>query len=327
MTRETRICVTGGAGFIGSHLIDQMIKQNRAESVEIFAIDNLSLGKKLNLEAALTSGIVKFQQIDCTDRSALREFFRSSGKFDWVVHCAVEPLPHSLKDPVGSFRRNVLMVENICELQHQGAFSKLLSFSSSEVYGTALTQEMTETHPLEPHTTYAASKSSGDLLIQSFVKCFQTQAIILRPFNNYGPRQNSGDFSGIIPHTLKNLAHGLPPLISGTGEQTRDFSYVEDTAKAALALMGDIPLDGRVYNFAAGQEVSMNEIISTLCRLWNYQGAVTRVPERPGDLMRHCGNMDRFLKDIHTQIPKTPLKEGLAMTVKWYQSQFQKGFA
>jgi UDP-glucose 4-epimerase len=324
MVAGGRFLVTGGAGFIGSHIVDALLARGAAF---VAATDNFSLGKRANLAPALSAHpALRLLEADCTSAAAMREVSAEIGKVDWCIHCAVEPLEHSLVDPQGSFHRNVVMCEVVCELQRSGAFERLLAFSSSEVYGTALTSDMPETHPYEPHTPYAAAKCAGDLLVQSYVRTFRTPAVVLRPFNNYGPRQNASEFAGIVPRTLKRLADGQAPILSGTGAQTRDFCYVEDTARAVLAVLDACAaeparLDGRVYNVASGVETSMQTLVAQLAELWGWRGEIERQPARPGDVMRHKGSMEKFERELGP-LPRTPFAVGLARTVAWYRDEF-----
>ena len=321
-----RFLVTGGAGFVGSHVVDALL----AGGASLVAVsDNFSLGKRANLAAAKTARPdLPVFEADCTDDGAMKKVRDAIGKVDWCIHCAVEPLEHSLVDPRGSFHRNVVMCEVVCEMQQTGAFDRLLAFSSSEVYGTALTSDMPETHPYEPHTPYAAAKCAGDLLVQSYVRSFRAPAVILRPFNQYGPRQNTAEFAGIVPRTLARLAQGLPPILAGTGAQTRDFSYVEDTARATLVLLDACEanpalLDGRVYNFASGVETSMQSLVGQLAELWGWRGELERQPMRAGDVMRHKGSMEKFTRDLGAP-PRTPFAVGLERTVRWYREQLAR---
>ena len=317
----TTVLVTGGAGFIGSHVVDQLV---RAQVRRVVVVDNLSLGKLQNLEQARAAGgdVVVFVPGDCTDPGLLPAVRAAYGAFDWLVHCAVEPLEQSLEDPRGSFHRNVKMVENVCELQRAGGAKALLSFSSSEVYGTVIFDPMTEDHPLKPCTPYAAAKAAGDLLVSSYVSTFGVPSVQLRPFNNYGPRQNLGKYAGVVPVTMRRLHEGQRPIICGSGEQTRDFIYVDDTARGALELMRRSPLDGRVYNLASGAEQRIGDVVRALCAAVDYQGEIQRDPARAGDVLRHKGSVQRFLDDIAPGFAFTDLKAGLHQTVQWYWQSF-----
>ena len=245
-----KIAVVGGAGFIGSHLVDLLVENHK-----VFVIDNLFLGKKENVNIA-----AEFFVRDASDIIDLRLIFKKI-KPDVVFNLAVLPLPHSIQCPYKNVMENTLIVSNLLDLQHACWFDRLIHFSSSEVYGSAQYTPMCESHPLEAVTPYAASKAAGDLICMSYHRTFHSKVSIIRPFNNYGPRQNMGTYAGLIPITVNRIMNGKAPLISGDGLQTRDYIYVGDTARAAKMLLERKDLDGEIINVASGRAVSVYEIV------------------------------------------------------------------
>jgi UDP-glucose 4-epimerase len=187
--KNKSILVTGGAGFIGSHLIDRLIKE---DPKKIVIVDNFFLGKKANLnEAVKHYPELKVYNQDASDYIEMAKIMKNES-IDVVFNLAVIPLPTSLTKPRWTFEQNINIALSTCELARNGFFNTLIHFSSSEAYGTCEYAPMDESHPLNSATPYAASKASSDQLIFSYCNTFGIDAAIIRPFNNYGPRQNEG---------------------------------------------------------------------------------------------------------------------------------------
>ncbi len=308
-----RVLVTGGAGFIGSHLVDRLI----AEKPErIVAVDNLFLGRRENLADAFRrfDGLSFYREDVC--RYAAMKKILADNDIDVIFDLAVIPLPASLVKPEWSFKKNVDMTLNLCRLGREKAYETLVHFSSSEVYGTAEYAPMDERHHLGAITPYAASKAAGDQLVLSYARVFGLDAAILRPFNNYGPRQNEGSYAGVIPLTLKRMAAGKPPIIYGTGRQTRDYLYVTETADAAVQVYKNPRTRGRILNIGSGRETSINTVIRLLAKNAGYRGKILRQPARPGDVMRHIADVSAARKLIRFS-QRIPFEEGIRRTVTW----------
>lgn len=225
---KKNILVTGGAGFIGSHLVDKLIESG---ANKVFVVDNMFLGSEENLANALTLGASLIK--DDIEFASSLEYILRNEKIDVVFNCATKALNYSFINPANAFNTNVNGILNLLEFQRQGLFESLCHFSTSEVYGTAIYEPMDEEHPKNPTTLYAAGKASADLALESYVKMFDLDAFIVRPFNNYGPRQNhKGFMAGIIPITAYRILSNLQPEIHGDGSQSRDFIYVHDTVDA-----------------------------------------------------------------------------------------------
>ena len=312
--------VTGGNGFIGSHLVDALIKENPEK---ITVISNFFLGKEENLEEAKKD----FRNLEiyhgsAADFDVIKRIFEKNN-FDTVFNLAVIPLPASLEDPVWSTLENVKITLNICELQRKGFFNNLVHFSSSEAYGSATYVPMDEKHPLNPATPYAASKASGDLIVDSYFRTFGVKNSILRPFNNYGPRQNSGKFSGIIPLFCKKIMTKENTLtINGDGEQTRDYIFVTDTAKAAVDFAKSNNVVGKTVNVGSGREISMNYLTELLCKEMNFRGKIIHGAERPGEVRRHFADVSLAKKLINFE-PKVKFEDGIKITCNWYKKNLK----
>ena len=310
------VVVTGGAGFIGSHLVDRVAAQGPANLV---VVDNLFLGKERNLEAALARfPALRFYQEDASDYSAMEAILKDEAT-DVMFALAVVPLPTSLERPRWTVDVNVALATVASELLRQGAFTTLIQFSSSEVYGTAQYVPMDERHPLEPLTPYAASKAAADHIVLSYHRTFGVDAAIVRPFNTFGPRQNEGAYAGIIPLVVSRALRGQPAVIYGDGNQTRDFTYVGDVVEAALRVFESPATRGQVVNAASGSEVSVNELVRRLLDALGAEVPIRYEAPRPGDVQRHAGSADQ-LASLTGWRPSHDLAAGLQETVQWYRS-------
>jgi UDP-glucose 4-epimerase len=237
---------------------------------------------------------------------------------DIVFNLAVVPLPASLERPRWSVEENVELAIIPCELLREGRFETLIHFSSSEAYGSASYVPMDEGHPPVPSTPYAASKLAGDQIVLSYQHTFGLDAAIIRPFNNFGPRQNAGSYAGIIPVVVGRATRGEAIEIYGDGEQTRDFVYVGDTADAAVRIYEEPATRGRIVNIASGREVSVNELVKLLLEVLGADVPVHHLPPRAGDVRRHLASID-LARELIGYEPRTSLGDGLAETVAWYR--------
>ena len=309
------VLVTGGAGFIGSHVVDALVA---AGAGRIAAVDNLFLGRRDNLAAAETqTDELRFYEQDAGDLDAMQRILEEN-ETEVVFDLAVIPLPTSLERPKWTVDQNVRITTTMCELARTGAYRTLIHFSSSEAFGTAQTVPMTEDHPFAPLTPYAASKAAGDHIVKAAGEAFGIDAAILRPFNNFGPRQNDRAYAGIIPIVINRVRAGEPIEIFGDGEQTRDFLFVRDTARAALDLHACPEARGIDVNVASGVQTSVNALVRTILKAMKADDhPVVHGPPRPGDVRCHCGGIDRARK-LFGFAPTTPLDEGLRETVDWY---------
>ena len=310
------VLVTGGAGFIGSHLVERVARERpRALSV----IDNMYLGRPENLaDARALFPELQLHTQDASDYDAVGAIV-AGDQVDVVFNLAIVPLPASLINPRWTVDHNVALASVPCELQRQGFFETLIHFSSSEAYGSARYVPMDEGHPSIPSTPYAASKLAGDYVVLSYRETYNTDVAILRPFNNFGPRQNAGAYAGIIPIVVRRALRGEPIVIYGDGEQTRDFVFVRDTADAAVRMYEEPSTRGRIVNVASGREVTMNRLVRELLAALDCDAEIIHAESRPGDVRRHCGAIGLAQELIGFE-PRTELDAGLRETVAWYRS-------
>ena len=316
-----RFVVTGGAGFIGSHLVDTLLARGAAR---VAVVDNFFLGRDENLAVARAQhgANLHVYRDDASDMHAMTAVIDKE-KPDVVFNLATKALAYSFFSPAGALNVNVNLALTCLELLRKGAYGRLVHLSSSEVYGTAQTVSMDEGHPLLAETTYAAGKAAADLAVLSYVRMFGVNASILRPFNNYGPRQNDETYGAVIPLTVRRILTGEVPVIEGTGEQTRDFIYVRDSVDAVLRLAIAGEHKGEAINVGSGRETTIRSIIEGICSIMNYKGEIARAPERSADVRRHCANVAKA-EALIGKIDKTPLESGLATTVEWYVDRLKR---
>jgi UDP-glucose 4-epimerase len=306
------VMVTGGAGFIGSHLTDRLIAE---EPANLVVVDNLFLGKEENLASARERfpALTVYRQ----DVYAMREIVTSEA-VDVVFDLAVIPLPTSLERPRWTVDVNLAMTSTMCELLREGLYTTLIHYSSSEVYGTARYEPMDEAHPLLPLTPYAASKAGGDHIVASYRATFGVDVATVRPFNTFGPRQNEQAYAGIIPTVIRRALAGEEVLVHGDGEQTRDFNYAADVAEFTMRVYETPATRGRVLNMASGREVSVNELVARLLSELDVDVPVRHVEPRLGDVRRHQGSV-ALARELTGFRPSWTLDDGLAETVRWYR--------
>jgi len=315
------LLVTGGAGFIGSHLVDRLIEENPSNLV---VVDNFFLGSESNLaEARRRFPRLKLYRLDASNLAGMRQVVEMEA-VQVVFNLAVVPLPTSLNFPTWTIEKNIGIASTFCELSRWKCIDTLIHCSSSEAYGSAMGLTMDENHPLNPTTPYAASKAAGDSIVLSYVKTFSIDAAIVRPFNNYGPRQNPGTYAGIIPIVVQKVLEKKPVVIFGDGEQTRDFIFVREVASAFVRVYEEPKTRGRVLNIATGRETSVNDLV---CRLLAAIGKpshpITHTDPRPGDVRRHCGDIT-LAKQLINFCPSALAQEGLEETVRWYMELYKK---
>lgn len=252
--QHKRALVTGGAGFIGSHIARRLVELG----MEAVVIDDLSMGRRENLPDG-----VEFHHTSILDRNALKNALRG---VDVVFHNAARvSIRNSFDDIYGDTETNVLGTVNVLREAGKAGIKKFIFASSMAVYGDTARLPVTEDGPLEPISPYGAGKLVGEMYVRQLSRYYGFESVILRYFNTYGPGQTLTPYVGVITIFINNLLQGRPPLIFGTGEQVRDFIHVKDVAEANVLAMTR-PIDGSIINVGTGKGTSVNEIAGLLIR-------------------------------------------------------------
>lgn len=314
--RGRSILVTGGAGFIGSHLVDRVLKGNPKKVV---VVDNFFLGHEHNLDLAKKQEAdFEIIRLDASNLAAMQDIVTTHG-IEIVFDLATIPLPTSLSYPHFTMQTNIGITSAFGEIARRGLIERLIHFSSSEAYGSGRYVPMDEGHPHDALTPYAAAKSAEDHILRSFVTTFGIDATIIRPFNNYGPRQNPGSYAGIIPIIVQKVHAGEPILVHGDGEQTRDFTFVRDTADFAVTLLETPEARGQEINVATGVGTSINTLIHSMLEIMGKPNhPIDHIAERPGDVRRHMADVTK-LNGLVGRQPEVLNADALAETIEWYE--------
>jgi len=308
------IVVTGGAGFIGSYV--SRILFEKGHNVIVFDDFSNASGKN-NLPKK-----IKIIKKSILDLKALKD---SCKKANTVIHMAVKPLPMSFNNPdeivkvndFGSYLVSKICTEFKCKLVH---------VSSSEAYGSAKFVPMKESHPFLPSTIYASSKAASELYVKGFEKTDGLKAVIVRPFNSYGPFMRDDDYAAALPKFSNRLKNGKAPIIFGTGKQTRDFTYVEDTANGIILASENKNAIGDVFNIGQGEELSIKKMAKIMIKqfgqITNNELSIEPLfqKERKGDVKRHLADISHAKKILNYK-PKTNFEVGIRKYLEWWLSQ------
>jgi UDP-glucose 4-epimerase len=315
----SKILVTGGAGFIGSHLVDYLLEAGCCVTV----LDNFRNGKRENLAAAAATGRLNIIDGDITDGRICVSAM--SGGCDAVFHLACLGVRHSLHSPMENHHVNATGTLELLLAARKVGIGRFIYMSTSEVYGAALAFPLTEQATTWPTTVYGAAKLAGEHYASAYHGCFGLPVIRVRPFNNYGSRAHfEGDSGEVIPRFILKALAGEPPVIFGNGSNTRDFLYVNDCAEGLVKIAECDPLVGDLVNLGYGEETSVAELARLVL---DALGRADLVPihdaDRPGDVPRLKVDSTKLFKATGFK-PRTILSEGLARTVDYYREIFAK---
>jgi len=307
-----KVIVTGGAGFIGSHLAEELVRRGYYVTI----LDDLSTGKTENIELLLKKGDVEFIQGSITDLPLLQKLFQGAY---YVFHlAAISGVPRSIEDPQLSHEVNATGTLKVLVAARDAGVNKVIYSSSASVYGdtpTLPTREDTIPHPQSP---YAIAKLAGEYYCLVFYQVYSLPTICLRCFNVYGPRQDpNSQYAAVIPGFIKRSQEGHPPIIFGDGEQTRDFAFVKDVVEAnILAAQSD---DCGVFNISQGQSITINRLAELIIRLIGAEVEPIYQEVRPGDIKHSLADISKARAFGYK--PKYGIEAGLAETVKWYNDR------
>ena len=313
--KEKRVVVTGGAGFLGSHVVGLLLESGSS----VVVLDDFSNGKEEHLAAYADHPRLDVLRGDVTQRSDVERAFAGA---DVAVHLAVLCLRESIKDPR---RVSQVIIEgtiNCLEAARTSGFELFLNCSSSEVYGSAEYAPMDEEHPLKPETPYAAAKVAQDMYVRSYGATYRLPWTTIRPFNMFGPNSHwQGHRGELIPKMMVRAMNRKPLVVFGDGSQTRDFLYVEDAARAVVAVARCPDAVGECINFCSGTETTVLRIAELVCASFGLdpETAIQRQSSRPGDVARHLGDSRKFRRLLGFE-PRTGVEEGIGKTAAWVRS-------
>lgn len=307
------VCVvTGGAGFIGSHLVTRLVK----EGVRVRVIDNLTSGTVENLEEVSSSPLLEFIEGDIRDLDRLYQVFEGS---DVVFHqAALTSVPASVDDPVSTHDVNITGTLNVLYAAQKCKVHRVVLASSSAVYGNSEELPNSEIQCPRPESPYAISKCTGEKYARFFSDYKGIETVCLRYFNVYGPRQNPhSQYAAVIPIFITKMLKREMPVVYGDGEQTRDFIYVDDVVTANV-LAASVPgISGEVFNIAAGESYSVNQLIEILNGIIGVSLKPQYQPERKGDVKHSSASIEKA-RHMLGFMPSLTFEEGLRKTVEWH---------
>ena len=303
--------VTGGAGFIGSHLTEALVKQGH----QVTVLDNLSCGRECNL--ARVSGQIEFVRGDIRDRATVR---RSMQSVECVIHLAAwRGVPRSMHDAYGYTEVNVLGTAGLLEAAVEAGVRRFVCVSSNSVYGNADSMPLREDMPCRPISPYAASKLAGEIMCGSFSRSFGLETTCLRYFNVFGPRQQVEGDGAVMPRFITCLMNGEPPTVDGDGRQSRDFTFVDNVVGATLLAAQTPGINGEVFNVGLGEERTILDLLQHLNQIFGSTVQPRLSPNRPSDVRRTVADCSKAA-DLLDWKPSVGFAEGLLRTVQYFQA-------
>lgn len=310
----TPVLVTGGAGFIGSHLVEALVR----EGALVRVLDDLATGSLENL--APVSEAIDFVEGDIRDLATCRQACQG---VHLVFHqAALGSVPRSLADPATTFAVNVAGTANVFSAARDAGCERLVYASSSSVYGDSERLPKREGEEGEPLSPYALSKAMNEQTARVFSRCFRLESVGLRYFNVYGPRQDpEGPYAAVIPRMFRACVAGEPVTIHGDGEQSRDFTFVADAVAANLLAAGASPAaTGRAYNVAAGRRTTVNRLAELIGELAGSGADPVHGPPRPGDVRHSQADPETARRELGLSC-RVDLEAGLSVTAEHYLGQ------
>jgi len=311
-----KVLVTGGAGFIGSHLVDRLLKAGN----QVLIVDDFSFGKEENIAHLRNDQRVQIETADICDSERM---MTCTNGIDYIFHLAVFCLRNSLKDPIHSHEVNATGTLVMLEAARKNQIKKFIYTSTAEVYGTGLYFPLDENHPFLPTNVYGAAKAAGELYARTYMKTYGLPMVITRLFNTYGPREQcEGCRAEVIPKFVLRTLAGQASVIFGTGEQTRDFTFVDDIVTGIMLAAESDQAVGESFNLAHGEDVSVVRILERVLEKLGRQdlSPVYLEEGRPADIDKIVADVSKA-KRILGYSADIGIEEGLDRYIDWVQQQ------
>jgi UDP-glucose 4-epimerase len=314
-----RYLVTGGAGFIGSNTVDELVRRGHS----VVVLDDLSSGKEDNL-AEIRNKITMIKG-SITDIEVVRKAMHEA---EYVLHLAARTsVPRSVKDPIETNKINIDGTLNVLVAAKELKLKRVVLAASSSAYGETSTLPKVETMQPEPISPYGVTKYVGELYAQTFGRCYGLENVALRYFNIFGPRQDPGSpYSGVLAKFCVAFLEDSQPVVFGDGQQTRDFTYVDNAVQANLLACEAPNVSGKVFNVGVGGRVSLNQVLRELAKITGKELEAKYEPPRDGDIRDSQADISQAQEFLDYQ-PKITFEEGLARTYEWYRETQAKAAA
>lgn len=312
---KTISVVTGGAGFIGSHLTKRLVKENH----KVIVIDNLCEGKLENIKDVLSK--IKFYQKDILDYQFLKKVFKG---VNFVFHqAALRSVLRSVNNPFDTNKVNIEGTLNILLASRENKVKRAIFASSSSVYGEQKAKILKESLCPNPLSPYALSKLAGETYFRQFYQLYGLETISLRYFNVFGPYQDpENEYAAVIPIFITSVLKNQQPTIHWDGNQSRDFSYIDNVVEANILAMNAKKTQGEVVNVCEGKTVSINQLFKTINQILNKNVKSKKGPKRAGDIRRTLGNIGLAKKLLNYKV-KIDFEQGLRKTIEWFRGHYK----
>jgi len=309
-----RYLVTGGAGFIGSNIVEELVRRGHS----VVVLDDLSAGKETNLAAVRDK--IDLQVGSITDIAAIREACEGA---DYVIHLAARTsVPRSVKDPIESNQVNIDGTLNVLVAARDAKVRRFVYAASSAAYGETPELPKVESMPPAPISPYGLTKYVGELYAQVFGRVYGLENACVRYFNVFGPRQDpTSQYSGVLSRFILAILEGQNPVIYGDGEQSRDFTYIENIVDETLRACETKDASGRVFNGGTGERITLNQVLQQLETITGKKIVAKYEPARNGDIRDSQADVS-LARSVLGYEPKVQFAEGLQRTWAWYKSKY-----
>jgi len=312
--------VTGGAGFIGSNLVEALVKRGQRLRV----IDNFSTGNRENLKDVWSQ--IDFQQVDLLDEAALK---KACEGVDTIFHQAAIPsVPRSVADPITTHRSNTDGTLNLLVAARDARVRRIIYAASSSAYGDTPTLPKDEEMLPSPISPYAVQKLASELYMTSFNRVYELETVSLRYFNIFGPKQDAASpYSGVLAKFITAMLQDQTPTIYGDGKQSRDFTYIDNAVQANIkaATAPAEKVAGQIFNVATGERYDLNQMFAILRKIIGFKGEPVYKEARTGDVKHSLADITKA-RNSFGYAPEISFEEGLRRTVEWYRTQMSEPF-